>query len=64
MCLTSAKTGAAASLVNANSYEKQKLNPDPGHSILIVEDTRLALGQLAAILAKADRYSAVGDHRQ
>ena len=46
--LTAAQAGAVASLVNADSYQKRSLIPDPAHSILIVEDTRLALGQLAA----------------
>ncbi len=45
---TAAQAGAAASMVNADSYEKRSLVPVHGHSILIVEDTRLALGQLAA----------------
>jgi UDP-N-acetylmuramoyl-tripeptide--D-alanyl-D-alanine ligase len=50
--LTAAQAGAAASLINADSCEKRSLNIDPGHSILLVEDTRLALGQLAAYWRK------------
>jgi UDP-N-acetylmuramoyl-tripeptide--D-alanyl-D-alanine ligase len=43
-----AQAGAAASLVNADSYEARSSILDPRSSLLVVEDTRLALGQLAA----------------
>ncbi|MCR4303787.1 MAG: UDP-N-acetylmuramoyl-tripeptide--D-alanyl-D-alanine ligase [Gallionella sp.] len=43
-----AQAGAAASMVNAGSYEAHPSILDPQSSILAVEDTRLALGQLAA----------------
>lgn len=43
---TAAQAKAAASLVNADSFEA---HPIPaGHPVLVVKDTRLALGQLAA----------------
>ena len=50
--LTAAQAGAAASLVNADSYEKRSLNLEHGHPILLVGDTRFALGQLAAYWRK------------
>ena len=42
------RDGAVAAVVNADSYEANPSVFDSRHSILIVEDTRLALGQLAA----------------
>jgi len=45
---TAMQSGAIASLVNADSYESHPSVLSPQSSILIVEDTRLALGQLAA----------------
>lgn len=39
-----AQMGAVAALVNADSYHSE----EPGCTLLLVEDTRLALGQLAA----------------
>jgi len=42
------QSGAAAALVNADSYEVRPSLLNPESRILIVEDTRLALGQLAA----------------
>ncbi|MBI1887471.1 MAG: UDP-N-acetylmuramoyl-tripeptide--D-alanyl-D-alanine ligase [Nitrosomonadales bacterium] len=42
------QSGAVASLVNADSYESHPSVLSPQSSILLVEDTRLALGQLAA----------------
>ena len=46
------QSGAVASLVNADSYEAHPLAPSPQHPVLLVEDTRLALGQLAAYWRK------------
>jgi len=46
--VTAAQAGAAASLVNADSYAQRSAILDPRFPMLIVEDTRLALGQLAA----------------
>ncbi len=43
-----AQAGAAASLVNADSYKAHPSVLGPQPSILVVADTRLALGQLAA----------------
>src|SRR5574340_583816 len=43
-----AQSGAVASLVNSDSYELHPSVLSPQSSILLVEDTRLALGQLAA----------------
>jgi UDP-N-acetylmuramoyl-tripeptide--D-alanyl-D-alanine ligase len=43
-----AQAGAVASLVNADSYKEHPSVPSPQSSVLLVEDTRLALGQLAA----------------
>ena len=43
-----AQAGAAASLVNADSYKAHPAVLSPQSSILVVADTRLALGQLAA----------------
>lgn len=40
--------GAAAALVNADSYRKNTAHLTPQSSLLVVEDTRLALGRLAA----------------
>jgi len=45
---TALQSGAVAVMVNADSYEARPSLLDPRTSILIVEDTRLALGQLAA----------------
>ena len=45
---TAMQSGAVAALVNADSYAAHHSILDPRSSILIVEDTRLALGQLAA----------------
>lgn len=42
------KAGAVAAVVDAQGYEKICATLDPQSPILIVEDTRLALGQLAA----------------
>ena len=42
------KAGAVAAVVNVQGYEHIRPVLDPRSSILIVEDTRLALGQLAA----------------
>jgi len=42
------QAGAAASMVNTDSYQAHPLVPSPGSSFLLVTDTRLALGQLAA----------------
>ncbi len=44
----SLQAGAVAIMVNTDSYEANPQIPDPKSSILVVEDTRLALGQLAA----------------
>ena len=43
-----AQRGAAASLVNADSYKAHPSVPSPQSPILLVQDTRLALGKLAA----------------
>jgi UDP-N-acetylmuramoyl-tripeptide--D-alanyl-D-alanine ligase len=52
---TAAQAGAVAALVNADSYQerlangkKQEAVPAPGIPLLLVEDTRMALGRLAA----------------
>ncbi len=45
---TALQSGAVAALANADSYEARSSILDPRFPILIVEDTRLALGQLAA----------------
>lgn len=46
---TAAQDGAVAVMVNADSYEANPPTHDPGSApILLVKDTRLALGQLAA----------------
>jgi UDP-N-acetylmuramoyl-tripeptide--D-alanyl-D-alanine ligase len=42
------QSGAVAALVNADSYEARPSVLSPQHSVLIVKDTRFALGQLAA----------------
>ncbi len=42
------QSGAVAAMVNADSYETDPSIPAPRSSILLVEDTRLALGKLAA----------------
>ena len=47
-----AQAGAVASLVNADSYEAHPSIPNPESSILVVEDTRLALGAQAAYWRK------------
>ena len=49
-----AQAGAVASLVNAVSYQEQlhQAQGDVSQSFLLVEDTRLALGQLAAYWRK------------
>ena len=51
---TATKAGAVAALVNADSYQgrktssgKQEARDSPGIPLLVVEDTRLALGRLA-----------------
>jgi UDP-N-acetylmuramoyl-tripeptide--D-alanyl-D-alanine ligase len=44
---TATQAGAIASMVNADSYEARSSILDPKSSLLIVEDTRLALGRLA-----------------
>jgi UDP-N-acetylmuramoyl-tripeptide--D-alanyl-D-alanine ligase len=45
---TSLQAGAVAGMVNADSYEARPSILDPQSSILLVDDTRLALGRLAA----------------
>jgi UDP-N-acetylmuramoyl-tripeptide--D-alanyl-D-alanine ligase len=52
---TAAQAGAVAALVNADSYQErlasgkeQEAGPEPGIPLLLVDDTRLALGRLAA----------------
>ncbi|MDO8262596.1 MAG: UDP-N-acetylmuramoyl-tripeptide--D-alanyl-D-alanine ligase [Gallionella sp.] len=45
---TAMQSGASAAMVNADSYEADSSILNPQSSILLVEDTRLALGQLAA----------------
>ncbi len=45
---TAAQAGAVAALVNADSYGKQGARVVPDFPLLVVEDTRLALGRLAA----------------
>jgi UDP-N-acetylmuramoyl-tripeptide--D-alanyl-D-alanine ligase len=45
---SSLAAGAVAALVNADSYAKQGSILSPQSSIIVVEDTRLALGKLAA----------------
>ncbi len=42
------QSGAVAALVNADSHKEHSSTLDPRSSILLVEDTRLALGHLAA----------------
>lgn len=44
---TATQAGALASMVNADSFEARSSILDPKSSILVVEDTLLALGQLA-----------------
>jgi UDP-N-acetylmuramoyl-tripeptide--D-alanyl-D-alanine ligase len=44
---TAAKAGAVAALVNADSYQGQGAKLATGIQLLVVEDTRLALGHLA-----------------
>jgi UDP-N-acetylmuramoyl-tripeptide--D-alanyl-D-alanine ligase len=46
------KAGAVAAVVNAQGYEQIRQTLDPQSSILVVEDTRIALGQLAAYWRK------------
>ena len=45
---TALQAGAVAAMVNADSHEAKSSTLNPESSILIVQDTRLALGQLAA----------------
>ena len=45
--VTAAQAGAVAALVNADSFAAQREKPISGISLLVVEDTRLALGRLA-----------------
>ena len=45
---TAAQTGAVASVVNADSYTARPAPADSRSPILLVKDTRLALGRLAA----------------
>ena len=47
-----AQSGAVAAMVNADSYKEHPSVPDPKSSVLVVEDTRLALGKLAAYWRK------------
>src|ERR1017187_4487275 len=42
------QSGAVAAMVNADRYDEQTLIHNPNFAILLVEDTRLALGRLAA----------------
>jgi UDP-N-acetylmuramoyl-tripeptide--D-alanyl-D-alanine ligase len=49
---TAMQSGAVAAMVNADSYEARPSILNPESRILIVEDTRLALGQLAAYWRK------------
>jgi UDP-N-acetylmuramoyl-tripeptide--D-alanyl-D-alanine ligase len=44
---TAEQAGAVAALVNADSYQQRVAGLEPGIPLLLVEDTRLALGQLA-----------------
>jgi UDP-N-acetylmuramoyl-tripeptide--D-alanyl-D-alanine ligase len=44
---TAAQAGAVAALVNADSYQGQGAKLATGIQLLVVEDTRMALGQLA-----------------
>lgn len=60
-----AQGGAVAALVNKDSFEKltTSLNPEsciPNPAILLVEDTRLALGQLAAYWRSSFNIPVVG----
>lgn len=43
-----AQSGAVAALVNRDSYEAQDIKGDPLLPLLLVEDSRIALGKLAA----------------
>jgi UDP-N-acetylmuramoyl-tripeptide--D-alanyl-D-alanine ligase len=43
-----AQSGAVAAVVNADSYEAHPLVPNLKFAVLVVEDTRIALGKLAA----------------
>ncbi|MDP4029274.1 MAG: UDP-N-acetylmuramoyl-tripeptide--D-alanyl-D-alanine ligase [Gallionella sp.] len=45
---TAMQSGAVAALVNADSYAAHNAILDPRSSMLVVDDTRFALGQLAA----------------
>jgi len=47
-----AQKGAVAAMVNADSYKAHPSSFDPESSALVVENTRLALGQLAAFWRK------------
>src|SRR3989338_3617119 len=49
---TAMRSGAVAALVNADSYEAHPPALSPQPSVLLVADTRLALGQLAAYWRK------------
>ncbi len=49
------KSGAVAAIINADSYESMGAALDPQASILLVEDSKFALGQLAAYWRK--KYS-------
>ncbi len=52
--------GATAAMVNADSYAKQAATLNSQSSILVVEDTRLALGKLAAHWRKQFNIPVVG----
>ncbi|MEI7842281.1 MAG: UDP-N-acetylmuramoyl-tripeptide--D-alanyl-D-alanine ligase [Gallionellaceae bacterium] len=52
--------GATAAMVNADSYAKQAAPLNSQSSILVVEDTRLALGRLAAHWRKQFNIPVVG----
>ena len=47
-----AQAGAVAAMVNADSYKEHPSVPSPQSPVLVVPDTRLALGQLAAYWRK------------
>jgi len=52
--------GAVAAIVNADSYEARAAILNPESSLLIVEDTRFALGQLAAYWRRKFEVPLVG----
>lgn len=52
--------GAVAAVVNADSYARNAAMLNPGSSILVVEDTRQALGKLAAYWRKQFAIPLVG----